>query len=297
MTGTARVVAAHGRHALIETARHHRLHAHLRGRRADVVVGDLVHWAPAGDEAVIEDVAPRRNLLRRQDAWRTKSFAANLDQVLLLVAVEPPLSEGQLTRAMVAAADAGIPALIGLNKIDRPGADGARARLAPYRALGVDLLEFAAKADPQAAREQLLPRLRQRATLLLGPSGAGKSTLINLLVPDADAQVGEISTALNAGRHTTTSTRWYWLGPEHDTALIDSPGFQQFGLNQIEPARLAGLMPDLAAHAAGCRFYNCSHRHEPGCAVRAAVDEGLIDALRHRLYVEIYDQLEAPRAA
>jgi ribosome biogenesis GTPase len=297
MSGTARVVATHGRHALIETARRHRLHAHLRGRRADVVVGDLVHWTPAGDEAVIEDVAPRRNLLRRQDAWRTKSFAANLDQVLLLVAVEPPLSEGQLTRALVAAADAGIPALIGLNKIDRPGADAARARLAPYRALGIELLEFAAKADPPAARERLLPRLRQRATLLLGPSGAGKSTLINLLVPDADAQVGEISTALNAGRHTTTSTRWYWLGPEHDSALIDSPGFQQFGLNQIDPARLAGLMPDLAAHAAGCRFYNCSHRHEPGCAVRAAVDDGRIDALRHRLYVEIYDQLEARRAA
>jgi ribosome biogenesis GTPase len=289
--GIARVVATFGRHALIETDSRRRLHAHLRGRRSDVVVGDLVRWQPAGDEAVIEAVEPRRNLLRRQDAWRTKSFAANLDQVLLLVAVEPPLSEGQLTRALVAAADAGIPALLGLNKIDRPGSDAARTRLAPYRGFGLEVIELAAKADPQAAREALLPRLRQRTTLLLGPSGAGKSTLINLLVPDAEAQVGEISAALNAGRHTTTSTRWYWLGPGHDSALIDSPGFQQFGLQHLAPEQLAALMPDLAALLGGCRFYNCSHRQEPGCAVRAAVDDGRIDAQRYRLYLEIHDEL------
>ncbi len=291
MKGLARVVATFGRHALIETETRTRLHAHLRGRRADLVVGDLVRWQPAGDEAVIEAVEPRRNLLRRQDAFRTKSFAANLDQVLLLVAVEPPLSEGQLTRALVAAGDADIPALLALNKIDRPQADAARARLAPYRTLGRELIEFAAKAEPQAARALLRPRLQRRTTLLLGPSGAGKSTLINLLVPDAEAQVGELSTALNAGRHTTTGTRWYWLGPEHDSALIDSPGFQQFGLQHIAPQRLAALMPDLAAHLGACRFHNCSHRHEPGCAVRAAAEEGRIDAQRYRLYRELFDEL------
>jgi ribosome biogenesis GTPase len=291
LKGLARVVATFGRHALIETETRTRLHAHLRGRRADLVVGDLVRWQPAGDEAVIEAVEPRRNLLRRQDAFRTKSFAANLDQVLLLVAVEPPLSEGQLTRALVAAGDADIPALLALNKIDRPQADAARARLAPYRTLGRELIEFAAKAEPQAARALLRPRLQRRTTLLLGPSGAGKSTLINLLVPDAEAQVGELSTALNAGRHTTTGTRWYWLGPEHDSALIDSPGFQQFGLQHIAPQRLAALMPDLAAHLGACRFHNCSHRHEPGCAVRAAAEEGRIDAQRYRLYRELFDEL------
>lgn len=292
--GAARVVAAHGRHVLIETADRRRLHGHLRGRRADIVVGDRVRWQCAGDEAVIEAVEPRRNLLMRQDAWRSKSFAANLDQVLVLVAGEPPFSESQLARALVAAADAGIAAIVGLNKTDRPAAADARARLAPYRAMGVTVLEFAAKAEPQAARALLLPRLQGRSTLLLGPSGAGKSTLINLLVPDAGAQVGEISTALNAGRHTTTSTLWYWLGAGHDSALIDSPGFQQFGLHHLEPARLAALMPDLAAHLGGCRFHDCSHRREPDCAVRAAVDAGQIAPSRHRLYLELLDELQQP---
>ncbi|MCW5640016.1 MAG: GTPase RsgA, partial [Rubrivivax sp.] len=110
------MVAAHGRHVLIETADRRRLHGHLRGRRADIVVGDRVRWQCAGDEAVIEAVEPRRNLLMRQDAWRSKSFAANLDQLLVLVAGEPPFSESQLARALVAAADAGIAAIVGLNK-------------------------------------------------------------------------------------------------------------------------------------------------------------------------------------
>lgn len=289
-----RVVAAHGRHVVIETAHGQRLHAHLRGRRSDVVVGDRVRWQPAGDEAVVEQVEPRRNLLFRQDDWRTKSFAANLDQVLLLVAGEPPFSESQLARALVAAAAAGIPALVGLNKIDRPSAQAARERLAPYRAMGLTVIELAAKADPAATVARLRPHLQGRVTLLLGPSGAGKSTLINLLVPNAQAQVGEISQALNAGRHTTTSTLCYDLDPPHAGTLIDSPGFQQFGLRHIEPMQLAPLMPDLALHLGHCRFHNCTHRHEPDCGVRAAVARGAIDEGRYRLYAEIFDELSVP---
>ncbi len=114
-------------------------------------------------------------------------------------------------------------------------------------------------------------------------------------MPLADAQVGEISQALQSGRHTTTATRWYWLDETHRAALIDSPGFQEFGLRQIEPAQLATLMPDLRAHLGGCRFYNCTHRQEPGCAVRAAVEGGEIAANRWRLYGEIHDELTRTR--
>ena len=289
----ARVVAAHGRHVFVETDSGRRVLCHLRGRRAGVVVGDRVRWQASGDEGVIEGVEPRTNLLFRQDAWRSKSFAANLDQVLVLVAGEPLFSESQLTRALIAAADAGIPALVGLNKIDQPSAAAARERLRPYREMGQPVLEFALKADPQAARELLRPLLQHKVTLVLGPSGTGKSSLINLLVPHAQAQVGEISRALNSGRHTTTSTLWYRLGDAGSGALIDSPGFQEFGLHHLEAAQLAALMPDLRAHLGGCRFYNCMHRHEPGCEVIAAVGRGQIAAQRYRHYGEILGELRA----
>jgi len=292
------VVATHGRHVMVEDDAGQRLICHPRGKKSEAVVGDRVRWhhtLEGGDEGVIVAVEERRNLLWRQDEWRSKSFAANLDQLLMWIAVEPVFSEMQLTRALIAARSADIPVTIVLNKVDLPGADTARARLKPYVAMGYPVVELSLTSDSDVARTQVLPLMQDKATLVLGPSGAGKSTLINTLLPEARAVVGEISQALNSGRHTTTSSLWYWLDEAHRSAVIDSPGFQEFGLHHIPATELTRWMPDLGAHVANCRFHNCTHRQEPGCAVQAAVERGEISPIRLSLYTDLFDELSQPR--
>lgn len=293
------VVAAHGRHCLVESPDGRRRICHPRGKKSLAVVGDQVRWMPTGDEGSIERVEPRRNLFHRQDELRTKSFAANLDQVLVLLAAEPEFSESQLARALVAAEAEGIAPLIVLNKADLgPLFERAWERLAPYRAMGATVMPLRLKGDGSENPEldDVVQRLSGRTTLVLGPSGVGKSTLVNRLVPKAQAQTGEISRALNSGKHTTTSTTWYWVDEGRTTALIDSPGFQEFGLHHIDASRLAALMPDLRAALGDCRFYNCTHLHEPGCGVRARVERGDISPSRYRLYEALFAELSDKRS-
>ncbi|MDM0043664.1 ribosome small subunit-dependent GTPase A [Variovorax dokdonensis] len=295
------VVASHGRHCLIETPEGERRICHPRGKKSQCVVGDRVLWQPSEDEGTVERVQSRRNLFYRRDEIRTKSFAANLDQVLILVAAEPEFSEHQLARALISARAEGITPLIALNKSDLVVPfERAWARLAPYRRMHHGVLPLSLTSSGEADALALDKHLAGKTTLVLGPSGAGKSTLINLLVPGADVLTGEISQALNSGRHTTTSTTWYWVNRNAGTALIDSPGFQEFGLHHIEPTQLATLMPDIAEHAGECRFYNCTHLHEPGCQVIAQVatedHDGSIAASRYKIYRELFEELEqAPR--
>jgi ribosome biogenesis GTPase len=292
------VVASHGRHFLVETPDGRRLICHPRGKKSDAVVGDRILWQGSHDEGTIEKIQARRNLFYRQDEVRTKSFAANLDQVLILIAAQPEFSESQLARALIAAEAERITPIIALNKSDLIEAfERAWARLLPYQRMHYGVLPLSLKHSGPTDREHLLKHLAGKTTLVLGPSGAGKSTLINLLAPGALAQTGEISQALQAGKHTTTSTTWYWVDDERTTGLIDSPGFQEFGLNHIEPMQLAGCMPDLKAHLGNCRFYNCTHLHEPGCGVIAAVGapgEDGISPSRYRIYQELFAELSQP---
>lgn len=300
------VVAGFGRHVLVETESGQRVICHPRGKKSQVVVGDRIRWLPSQDEGTIEKIEERSNLFYRQDEMRTKSFAANLDQVLILIAAEPEFSESQLTRALIAAEAEHITPIIALNKSDLVEPFGrAWNKLAPYRAMGYRMLPLAIKpkaADAlpdDAQTAELMGLLRGKKTLVLGPSGAGKSSLTNLLVPHARVLTAEISQALNSGKHTTTSTTLYWVDEARTTALIDSPGFQEFGLHHIDPMRLANYMPDFKAHAQHCKFYNCTHLHEPGCGVisevNSAAGPGSIGTSRYRLYSELFAELSQTR--
>jgi ribosome biogenesis GTPase / thiamine phosphate phosphatase len=292
------VVANHGRHILVETPEGQRLICHPRGKKSQAVVGDRVLWQGSHDEGTIEKIEDRKNLFYRQDEIRTKSFAANLDQVLILIAATPEFSEKQLARALIAAEAEKIAPIIALNKSDLVEPfERAWARLLPYQRMRYGVLPLSLRLSKDVDRAELMKLLAGKTTLVLGPSGAGKSTLVNMLVPDAAVVTGEISEALNSGKHTTTSTTWYWVDAERTTALIDSPGFQEFGLNHIEPAQLASQMPDLKAHMGNCKFYNCTHLHEPGCDVIAAVgagDEGITPS-RYRIYQELFAELSQQR--
>jgi ribosome biogenesis GTPase / thiamine phosphate phosphatase len=293
MTQTGLVVASHGRHCMVETMDGERRICHPRGKKSQVVVGDQVEWLPSTDEGTIEKILPRRNLFYRQDEIRTKSFAANLDQVVILLAAEPEFSQMQLTRALIAAEAEHITPIIALNKSDLTDLFArALERLAPYTAMGYTVLQLALKHGQWS---DLVTRLQNKTNLILGPSGTGKSTLINQFIPNALVSTGEISHALNSGKHTTTSTNLYWVDAERKTALIDSPGFQEFGLHHIEAMQLAAYMPDFKPHVSECKFYNCTHLHEPGCGVQAAVASGEINASRYKLYGMLFAELTEPK--
>ena len=292
MKQTGLVVASHGRHCVVETPDGERRICHPRGKKSQVVVGDRVQWLASTDEGTIEKVEPRHNLFYRQDEIRTKSFAANLDQVLILLAAEPEFSEMQLTRALIAAEAEHITPLIVLNKSDLTELHArALTRLQPYVEMGYTVLQGAFKSGNLG---DLPERLKRKTTLVLGPSGTGKSTLINALVPNANVATAEISQALNSGKHTTTSTTWHWVDAERKTGLIDSPGFQEFGVHHIDAMQLVAYMPDFKPHVANCKFYNCTHLHEPSCGVQDAVKDGAISPSRYKLYGMLFAELTQP---
>ena len=262
-----------------------------RGKRFEAVCGDRVQLSLHGDDAVIERVEPRKNSLFRQDETRTKVFAANLDLILFIVAADPHYNDALLGRALIAAHVAGIPLAIALNKIDLPEAAETRERLSVYQRLGYPVIELCAK-QAQSSEAALTAALSNKNTLVLGGSGVGKSTLINALVPNAQVATQVISTALNTGKHTTTTTIEYTLPSAFGTAaVLDSPGFQTFGLHHLSASQLANAFVEMSSREGQCKFYNCSHVHEPQCAVLAALASGEMAAHRHALYLQVLEEL------
>lgn len=289
------VVSTHGRHCMVEDPTGSTVLCHARGKKLTAVVGDRVRWLASHDSGVITEVLPRRNLLRRQDHNRSKLFAANLDQVLIMLAAQPVFSELLLARMLIACEAERIAVHVVLNKADlQPEFEAAWQRLAPYRRMGYTVLPLTAADDQKdGSLTTVEPLLTGRASLLVGPSGVGKSTLINRLVPGANIRTAAISQALQSGRHTTTRTNWYWLNRSDGSAIIDSPGFQEFGLQHLDQRQLVHCMPDLALHTAQCRFANCTHMHEPGCQLRSAVDDAQagISQARYDIYRRLWLEL------
>ena len=290
----AQVIAAFGRQYLVRLGDGSELACLTRGKKSEVVCGDIVEIKLTGDasakngaQGVIERIAPRRSLLHRSDAFREKLIAANVTQIIVVVAAEPSFSDELLARCMVAAYDQKLDVLIVLNKCDLAGAAAAaRQRLIPYTAIGYRVLELSAKQDISALR----PFLQGHTSVLVGQSGMGKSTLINALLPGAQAATREISSALDSGKHTTTHARLYRL--DENSSLIDCPGVQAFGLHHLSFGGIEQGFVEFAPYLGQCRFHDCHHTHEPGCALREAVAAGKIDARR----LELFQQITANRA-
>ncbi|MCL2345277.1 MAG: ribosome small subunit-dependent GTPase A [Desulfobulbus sp.] len=278
-----RVVAAHGRQYGVELPDGRRLSCFPRGKKSEVACGDDVDiQQTAADQGVIEAIRPRRSLLYRSNEVRQKLIAANVDLLIVVVATEPAFSDELVTRALVAGESAGIEILIVLNKCDLSDRlPAARDRLAVFAGLGYRILELCARDHA----EDLRPALLGRVSVLVGQSGMGKSTLINALVPEARAATREISLALDSGKHTTTHASLYRL--DAASALIDSPGLQEFGLGHLGRAEIEMAFPEFRPLLGQCRFRDCRHDREPDCALTAALAAGRIDPRRFAAYGRI----------
>jgi ribosome biogenesis GTPase len=278
-----RVVAAHGRQYVVEIADGTLLPCFPRGKKSEVACGDRVAiQRTAPDQGVIDSILPRSSLLYRSNEIRQKLIAANVDQLVIVVATEPSFSDELVTRALIAAESEEIEPLIVLNKCDLADRlPAARAQLAVFAGLGYRIVELSALDHA----DDLRPFLSGRTSVLVGQSGMGKSTLVNALVPAAQAATREISAALDSGKHTTTHAALYHLDAE--THLIDSPGLQEFGLGHLDLQDVEQAFREFRPFLGQCRFRDCRHDREPDCALNAALAAGQIDARRFALYHRI----------
>jgi len=259
-----------------------------RGKKSVYACGDEVEIeSSSNDQGVIAALAPRRNLLWRSDAFRQKLIAANLSCIAIVVATEPGFSTLLISRCIAAAEHQNLRPVIVLNKIDlAERRAAARTQLTPFAALGYRIVELSAIEGATA----LMTELTGERSILVGQSGMGKSTLVNTLVPHANAATREISSALDSGKHTTTHARLYGLPA--GGWLIDSPGLQAFGLAHLSAEELAQSFIELRPLLGRCRFRDCHHDAEPGCALREAVNENRIDRQRFEHYQSIRDEIE-----
>lgn len=255
----------------------------FRQQRIKPLVGDNVELEvldAAAQEGNITAICPRRNELIRP-------AVANIDQALVVFAVARPAPHlNLLNRFLVMMAYKQIPVVLCFNKEDLAADTGRLQQI--YRDCGYPLVFVSAREGSHMA--ELSGLLKGRTTVIAGPSGVGKSTLINRLCPAAEMATGEISRKIERGKHTTRHSELFALAA--DTYICDTPGFSSLFVAEMEPAELAGCFPEFAPYTGTCRFRPCTHSHEPGCAVKAAVDQGRIARERYESYVDLYNELK-----
>ena len=265
----------------------------LRGRSMTLACGDRVHVARSEDGGVIEDMLPRTTLFYRSDAYRQKLIAANVTQIVGVVAPDLGVDEELINRWIVAAEAERCRLVLVANKSDQPGFDNLLARLAPCAGLGYAVVPISAKLDIGP----LLPWLSGQRSVLIGQSGMGKSTILNAVMPGAAAKTAEISGALSTGRHTTSHSTLYLL-PESVGGgwIVDSPGMKAFGLAHLAPEAIAAAFVEFRPLVGRCRFRDCRHDTEPGCALRDAVEKGVVAPYRLALMRSMIAESQAARA-
>jgi len=282
------IVAAFGRHYEIRLADGRTVDGIPRGKKSPYACGDRVTLGPFHDnKAQILSHQPRSSLLYRSDAWKQKLIAANATQIVFVAATEPGFSDELISRAWAAALHENMRVIVVLNKSDLTDRlPAAREQLAPFASIGLPVVELCAHTDVAPLR----PWLSGHTSVLVGQSGMGKSTLTNTLIPGAAAATREISAALDSGKHTTTHARLYPV--DADSALIDSPGLQEFGLAHLSRGEIEHGFMEFRPHSDRCRFRDCRHEQEPDCAIKAAVAAGKISLRRLGHFLAITAEIE-----
>ncbi len=286
------VVAGFRRHFAVRLDSGETLECVLRGRSMTLACGDRVHVTRTDGGGVIEDIVPRSTLFYRSDGYKQKLIAANVTQVVGVVAPDLGVDEELINRWIVAAEAEHCRLVLVANKSDMPGFDDLRARLAPYAALGYAMVPVSAKQDISP----LLPWLVGQRSVLVGQSGMGKSTILNAVSPGASAATAEVSGALATGRHTTTNSTLYLLPSATGDWIVDSPGTKAFGVAHLAPEEIAAAFVELRPFIGQCRFRDCRHDTEPGCAMRDAVLRGAVAPYRLALMRTLIAASQAARA-
>ena len=280
------VVAAYGKRYGVELNDGHQISCVTRGKKNDLACGDQVQIKLTDtNEGVVEAFLPRSNLLYRSNAYRSKMLAANVTQIVIVLATTPSFYEELLNRCLIAAEAAGIRTLIVLNKCDLADNTDALKLLQLYTDLGYQVLPLSAKQDISPLKKWL----QDNTSVLVGQSGMGKSTIVNALLPDLNVRTREVSEVLDSGKHTTTAAHLYHL--DAHSHLIDSPGLQEFGLSHLSIEQLEHAFVEFRPFLGKCRFQNCRHLKEPDCAISQAVADGKVSSERLAYYQGLTGEL------